>query len=60
MRIQMTQELSGVARLFKIGRDYEWEDADALRLIERGVAIPLVEVPEVQPAKERRAKGGRK
>ncbi|WP_154668644.1 hypothetical protein [Rhizobium leucaenae] len=55
MRIRLLTALSGVMRHYKAGKVVEWDDADALRLIERGLAVAEDVIEETaKPA--RRAK----
>ncbi|WP_411906278.1 hypothetical protein [Rhizobium mayense] len=48
MRIRLLQALSGVMKHYEAGREVEWEDADALRLISRGAAERIDDIPEAK------------
>lgn len=49
MRIQLLQALSSVRKHYEAGRIVDWEDTDAMRLIERGVAIPALAEKATKP-----------
>lgn len=43
MKVKLTASLSGPARAWDAGEEYECSDGEAKRLIEAGFAIPVVE-----------------
>ncbi|TPM58984.1 hypothetical protein FJ959_08910 [Mesorhizobium sp. B2-2-4] len=43
MKIKLLVSLAGAYRAFNAGDEPDWDDADAIRLIEAGFAIPVAE-----------------
>lgn len=56
MLIRLLQALSGVMKHYEAGREVEWEDVDALRLIERGIAERTAESGPTSPRPGRRGR----
>lgn len=60
MKIKLLVSLSGAYESFNSGDERDWEDSDAIRLIEAGFAVPLAETKIeraiAMPAAERRKK----
>jgi hypothetical protein len=61
MKIKMLTSMAGEAFAFKPGDVVDREDAEAIRLIEKGYAVPCVDQPEraIRQPQEVRSKGRR-
>lgn len=57
MKIKLLVGLSGPLFNLGPGDEYDFEDAEAVRLVEAGYATPVIERAVVEPALERRTKG---
>ena len=59
MKIKMLTSMAGVGFAVDAGQEYETDDKQAIRLIEAGYAVPvvdgLIETTTLEPATERRA-----
>lgn len=56
----MTVGLSGPAFNLMPGNEHDFDEAEALRLIERGYAVPVAEVPREKAVRRRPAAEQRK
>ncbi|MER9170921.1 hypothetical protein NKI12_26920 [Mesorhizobium australicum] len=58
MKIKLLVSLAGAETAFNSGEEHDWENADAIRLIEAGFAVPVsenkIERAVATPAAERR------
>lgn len=54
MRIRMAVGLSGTAFCLSPGDEHDFEQAEAIRLIEAGFAVPVGEAPKEKAIKPRR------
>lgn len=58
MKIKLLVSLSGADAAFSSGVEYDWDNEDAVRLIEAGFAVPVAEIKieraVATPAAERR------
>lgn len=62
MKIKLLVSLAGTYEAFNAGDEHDWDDADAIRLIEAGFAVPVselkIERAVAAPAAEKRGKRG--